>query len=236
MIQEYEKYTHEDHAIWEILFDRQFSNLKEKSCKEYFQSLDLLSAVLNSESIPNFELLSSKLNDGTDWGIHVVPGLIPVDEFFYLLSKKRFCSSTWLRNRESLDYIEEPDMFHDIFGHIPLLINPKYAEFMQRFGAIGVEYSSNPIILQKLQRLYWFTVEFGVMKSNGERLIYGSGIVSSYGETNHVFEDHVEIMNFDLSKVINNDFVISEIQTRYYAIKGFDDLYEILDELISFLN
>ena len=235
MIQEYDKYTVEDHAVWKILFERQINNLQDKSCHEYLDSLNQLSAVLNFDSIPDFKLLSNQLNEATGWEIHVVPGLIPVDEFFYLLSKQKFCSSTWVRSRESLDYIEEPDMFHDIFGHIPLLVNTKYAKFMQSFGALGVEYSSDPEALLKLQRLYWFTVEFGVMRSTERPLIYGSGIVSSYGETNHIFQDGVEILDFNLDNVINNDFIISEIQTRYYAINALDDLYEILKELRSHL-
>lgn len=231
MIQDYEKYSNDDHAVWKILFERQYQNLQNKSCREYLDCLSHLNPVLNSESIPNFELLSKQLDDSTGWGIHVVPGLIPVDKFFYLLSKRKFCSSTWVRSKDSLDYIEEPDMLHDIFGHIPLLINNKYADFMQGFGSLGVEYSSDQAILVKLQRLYWFTVEFGLMNSINNPLIYGSGIVSSFGETNHIFKKDVEILNFELDDVINNDFIISEIQTRYYAITDLNDLQDILKDM-----
>ncbi len=236
MRQEYNKYTTEDQEVWRILFERQLANLKDKSCKTYLQCIYELDDVLNADAIPRFEDLGSRLEQATGWNIHVVPGLIPVDEFFALLNQRMFCSSTWVRSREMLDYLEEPDMFHDITGHTPLLINQKYADFMQEFGALGVKYADDSNIVVQLQRLYWFTIEFGVMKGVGKPLVYGAGIASSFGETNHIYEKGIEILDFDLEKVMNNDFVNSEIQMRYYAIEQLDDLYEMIDELRDYLK
>lgn len=236
MKQEYGKYTQEDQEVWRILFERQLANLKDKSCRAYLQCIYELDDVLNAEAIPRFEDLGVRLESATGWNIHVVPGLIPVDEFFALLNDRKFCSSTWVRSREMLDYLEEPDMFHDIMGHTPLLINQKYADFMQAFGALGVKYAHDPEIVVQLQRLYWFTIEFGVMKGTERPLIYGAGIASSFGETNHIYEEGIEILDFNIEKVMNNDFVNSEIQTRYYAINQLDDLYEMIEELRDYLR
>lgn len=236
MKQEYEKYTSEDHAIWGILFNRQLENLKGKACSEYLRSLDELSMNMNNSEVANFNKLESSLKK-TGWTIEVVEGLIPVEDFFQLLAKKRFCSSTWLRNRAQLDYLEEPDMFHDTFGHIPLLMNTTYASFMQKFGELGVAHINDDSALTALQRLYWFTIEFGLMKSKEKPLIYGAGVLSSYGEVNHIYENtKVEILEYDVEAIAHNSFVNSEIQMRYYLIDSFEQLFnslEVMGELLA---
>ena len=175
MKQHYEQYTEEDFLVWNTLFNRQVENLQEKSCNEYLYCLSQLKEVMNADSIPDFNLLNAQLKLATGWTIEVVPGLIPVDEFFALLEKKKFSASTWLRNMEQLDYLEEPDMFHDIFGHIPLFMDQSYANFAQKMGALGVKHASNEEVLLQLQRIYWFTIEFGLIEQNGIKL-YGAGI------------------------------------------------------------
>ncbi len=231
MTQDYSKYNSEDFKVWKTLFDRQVKNLQGKAHPEYLNCLDKLSDVLNPNKIPNFDELNEKLLEESGWSIMVVPGLIPVDQFFKLLSEKKFCSSTWLRKMSQLDYLEEPDMFHDIFGHIPLLMNPEYAKFVQQFGALGVEYGHNKIVEKQLQRLYWFTIEFGLIKMEEATRIYGAGIISSSGESNHIFEDDINISPYDVEKVLNNDFITSEIQTQYYEIDSFEQLYLSVGEL-----
>jgi len=233
MIQEYSKYTEEDHQVWGILFDRQLKNLQDKSCNEYLTSLTELSEVMNDKRVPNFTDVNEVLKSKTGWSIEVVPGLIPVDEFFSLLSDKKFCSSTWLRSKSQLDYLEEPDMFHDTFGHVPLLMNEVYAEFVYRFGKIGFQHINNPDKLVQLQRLYWFTIEFGLFNSNQ---IYGAGIISSYGETNHVWNDNVEIIPFSIDKVLSQDFKTTEIQPFYFGIDSFNQLYNSLDDAEKILS
>lgn len=230
-IQDYNKYTEEDRTVWKTLFERQQRNLPGKAHPEYLKCLNQLSDVLNPEKIINFNELNEYLVAKNGWSVVVVPGLIPVDDFFKLLSEKKFCSSTWLRKMDQLDYLEEPDMFHDIFGHIPLLMNSDYARFVEEFGKLGVKFGHNKTIEKQLQRLYWFTIEFGLMKKNKDTQIYGAGIISSAGETDHIFEDDIDVLPYDVDKVLNNDFITSEIQTRYYEIESFEQLFNSVVEL-----
>lgn len=164
MKQQFENYTKEDFLVWKTLFERQEENLEDKSCKEYLDCLEAMGEVLNADAIPNFDELNNVLKSKTGWTVEVVPGLIPVDEFFVLLSQQKFCSSTWLRKMKQLDYLEEPDMFHDIFGHIPLFMDKQFADFAKKMGDLGVKYAHNEEILIQLQRIYWFTIEFGVVE------------------------------------------------------------------------
>ena len=233
MTQDYDKYTPEDMNVWKTLFERQQKNLPGKAHPEYLNCLNQLSDVLNPNKIPDFNELNEKLLAENGWSIMVVPGLIPVDQFFKLLSEKKFCSSTWLRKMSQLDYLEEPDMFHDIFGHIPLLMNPQYASFVQQFGEMGVKYGHDKTVEKQLQRLYWFTIEFGLIRQQNEDLtrIYGAGILSSSGESNHIFEDDINVSPYDVNKILHNDFITSEIQTQYYEINSFKQLFESVQEL-----
>ena len=231
MKQEYEKYTEEDFSVWKTLFNRQEENLPGKAHPEYLRCLDELSDVLNPDEVPNFDKLNEKLLAENGWSIVVVPGLIPVDQFFKLLSQKKFCSSTWLRKMSQLDYLEEPDMFHDIFGHIPLLMNEQYAKFVQRFGEMGVKYGHDKVVEKQLQRLYWFTIEFGLIEQQDDTRIYGAGILSSSGETNHIFDDDIDVLPYDVEKVLHTDFITSEIQTLYYEIDSFTQLFQSVEEL-----
>ncbi|MBL4625510.1 MAG: phenylalanine 4-monooxygenase [Flavobacteriales bacterium] len=230
MKQHYNNYTNEDRVVWKTLFERQYSNLENKACKEYLTALDEMDLVLNSEQIPIFEALNTTLKQKTGWTIEVVKGLIPPEDFFHLLAQKRFCSSTWLRTMNQLDYLEEPDMFHDIFGHVPLLMNEEYANFMFRFGQLGSQHSENKLIVKMLQRLYWFTIEFGLMNSPTGAKIYGAGIASSFGESIHSLSQEVDVRKFNLEEIINRSFCSSEIQTTYYSINTFDELFKSVKE------
>lgn len=231
MQQDYQGYTPEDFEVWQLLFNRQRDNLNGKSCDLYLQCLDELHPVLANQHIPKFDELRSALRDATGWTIEVVPGLIPVEEFFQFLSEKKFCSSTWLRSKKQLDYLEEPDMFHDIFGHTPMIIDRDYADFMQRFGELGVQHGDDPQKVKGLQNLYWFSIEFGLIRVNGSRQTYGAGIASSYGETNHVFEDKVKVDDFDIDAILEHDFINSEIQNHYFELQSFEQLYAALDDV-----
>jgi phenylalanine-4-hydroxylase len=232
MKQEMKKYSEEDKKVWKILFSRQVNNLQDKSCNEYLQALDEMNEVLNSDEIPNFESINDWFQkDGrTGWKIEVVPGLIPVDDFFELLAQKKFCSSTWLRSLSQLDYLEEPDMFHDVFGHIPLLSNPRFSEFMQKFGKMGVEAKGDHERIIQLQRLYWFTIEFGLIGIN-EPKIYGAGICSSFGETNRSIDHQTKKEKFDIQNVITKSFTTDSIQESYVCIESFEELIQALDNL-----
>ncbi|OAV42986.1 phenylalanine-4-hydroxylase [Lewinella sp. 4G2] len=230
--QDYDAYTPADYAVWKTLTERQLEVLEKYACEEYNACVRALHPVISPTHPPRFENLNEQLKAAHGWSIKVVPGFLPVDEFFGLLSTKRFCSSTWLRGEDQLDYLEEPDMFHDIFGHIPLYLNADYASFAQKLGALGVKYHANEEKVTQLQRLYWFTIEFGVIRQADGLKVYGAGICSSYSEVLHVFNDSkVEIVDFDLDAVLAQDFVISEVQNKYFAINDFSELWAVVDKL-----
>ncbi len=230
MIQDYKNYTAEDFEVWSLLASRQKENLPGKAHPEYLYCLEQLSDVLNEKAIPKFEELNEALLKANGFTITVVPGLIPVEDFFQLLADRKFSSSTWVRSKEQLEYLEEPDMFHDIFGHIPLLMNEAYADFVQKMGALGVRFIDNETVVKQLQRLYWFTIEFGLIKNGDKNMIYGAGIISSSGETDHVMNDEITIHDYNLEQIINTDFITSEIQTQYFAIESFEQLFSSIEE------
>ncbi|WP_116126532.1 phenylalanine 4-monooxygenase [Lewinella sp. IMCC34183] len=231
-IQRYDAYTSTDYRIWRLLVQRQLKALKPVAAAEYLHCLNELYPILSAEHPPRFSDLNRALREAHGWSIEVVKGFLPVDEFFALLARRRFCSSTWLRREDQLDYLEEPDMFHDIFGHIPLYLNADYANFAQKLGEIGVKHAADEEKIKQLQRLYWFTIEFGVMRQEGETKVYGAGICSSRQETRHVFENpDVEVLPFDLDQVMKQNFVIDKVQMRYFAVDSFASLFAAADEL-----
>ncbi len=224
MKQEYKLYKEGDQIVWKTLFERQVENLQGKSCAAYLSCLEIMKDVLNAKQIPDFKLMNATLIESTGWTIEVVPGLIPVEDFFRLLAQRKFSASTWVRKMNQLDYLEEPDMFHDIFGHTPLLADPKFAQFMKEFGDLGVEFIDNDDVVVQLQRLYWFTIEFGLIYENGPK-VYGAGICSSFGETIHSLSADVEVVPFSLEQVINTEFKTDVVQTLYFELESFDQLF-----------
>lgn len=230
--QDFSAYTSGDYAVWRQLAERQTKALQTVACQEYLDCLKDLYPVISAAAPPRFSDLNRQLAAAHGWTIQVVAGFLPVDEFFALLANRRFCSSTWLRSMEQLDYLEEPDMFHDIFGHIPLYLNEDYATFAERLGQLGVKYAGDEAKITQLQRLYWFTIEFGVMRQAGETKVYGAGICSSYAETKQIFENpDVVVVPFVLDEVLAQEFVITEVQTKYFAIADFAELWAVVDEL-----
>lgn len=223
-------YTAQDQWVWKTLFERQVENLKGKVCAEYTTALKKMEPVLHAHAIPDFREVNAWFANETRWKIEVVPGLIPVDDFFRLLAERRFPSSTWLRKKEQLDYLEEPDMFHDTFGHVPLLANPVFSDFMQAFGELGCAHLHDEMKLIALQRLYWFTIEFGLLERE-HPLIYGAGIISSFGETNRAVSGAVEYRSFHMDEVMNTPFRTDVVQEHYVCIPGFDALFESLKKV-----
>lgn len=237
MKQEFDQYTADDLKVWNKLFTRQLLNLQDKACEEYLLALQQMNAVLNPNELPNFEKINAWFTDQTGWTIACVPGLIPVDEFFILLANKQFPSSTWLRSMDKLDYLEEPDMFHDIFGHVPLLANKEYSDFIEMFGKIGLSMIHNEAKLIELQRLYWFTIEFGLLTENNTHRIYGAGILSSFGESiSSLTRLDVERPSFDLTTVLQTSFCSSEIQSKYFVCSGISALRESILPLFQSLQ
>lgn len=226
MKQLYERYTAEDLKVWSTLFDRQIENLKGKASQRYLDAVYEMDEVLNSRKLPNFEEINQWFSARTGWKIECVPGLIPVSDFFELLAEKKFPSSTWLRSLDKLDYLEEPDMFHDVFGHIPLLCQPEYSDFVHRFGQLGKTMIQDEEKLIMLQRLYWFTIEFGLIIEPEGLRIYGAGILSSYGESISSMKQNVEKISFDLDIILHTSFYTSDIQLKYFILESLEQLNE----------
>jgi phenylalanine-4-hydroxylase len=236
MKQQYDHYTPGHQQVWRLLFDRQIANLQDKASAAYLQSIGAMKDALHSHSIVRFDLLNEVLMQRTGWQIHVVPGLIPAEDFLAFLAERKFCSSTWLRNMQQLDYLEEPDMFHDIFGHVPLLLDEDYATFMQRLGTLGARYAGNPEAIAMLERYYWFTIEFGLIREGGVTRIYGAGIMSSFGEAKSIYTAHAVIRPFSLAHILEHGFVKSELQNEYFEIASYSQLYGSMDEFERILE
>lgn len=233
--QNWQTYTQEDHEVWGILFERQHKALQNSACSLYLDCLN--QSGLIKERIPNFNNLNLLLKQRTSWEIEVVEGIIPVHDFLQLLAQRKFCSSTWLRKKNQLDYLEEPDMFHDIFGHIPLLHDEKYADFAQQFGLLGLNYLDNPTALALLERLYWFTIEFGLIREEDTVRIYGAGLLSSYGETQHVMHNKtVQWRPFSTHEILFMPFRNDQIQTVYFVLESWQQLSDSLHEAQVIIN
>lgn len=234
MKQLYDNYTPEDLAVWSILFNRQVENLKDKASNDYLLALKEMEDVLCASKLPNFEELNQWFSAKTGWSIECVPGLIPVDQFFELLANKKFPSSTWLRSKDKLDYLEEPDMFHDVFGHIPLLSQPEYSDFIHQFGKLGKAFIHNEEKLLQLQRLYWFTIEFGLILENNNLRIYGAGILSSFGESiSSLTSSEIERVDFEMNTILKTDFCTSEMQNKYFIV---DSLLTLKNSIKTLTN
>jgi phenylalanine-4-hydroxylase len=220
--QGWEGYTAEEHATWDTLFHRQVAMLPDRVTPEFMDGLDVLR--LSKPGIPDFEELSERLMKATGWQIVAVPGLVPDDVFFDHLANRRFVSGNFIRKPHELDYLEEPDVFHDVFGHVPLLANPVFADYMQAYGQGGQRAAAMGAI-DRLSRLYWYTVEFGLVRSGDELKLYGAGIVSSYTESVFALEDpSPNRIVFELKRLMRTKYRIDDFQQNYFVIDSFEDL------------
>ncbi|MGS1017370.1 phenylalanine 4-monooxygenase [Allosphingosinicella humi] len=224
--QRWEEFTAEDHWVWDTLFARQQSLLQGRAVAEFAQGLDVLS--LSRPGIPHFDELNEKLNKRTGWTVVAVPGLVPDDVFFKHLSERRFPAGNFIRAANQLDYLEEPDAFHDVFGHVPLLAQPEVADFMQALGHLGLE-ALDKGALHRLARLYWYTVEFGLVREGGEMRIYGAGILSSFGESHYSLESaKPHRVDFDLKRVLRTSYRTDTFQQSYFVIDRFQDALDLV--------
>jgi phenylalanine-4-hydroxylase len=230
----YENYTSEDFNVWETLFNRQMETLKTAVSVQYLEAIDVVG--FTNDKIPNFTEVNKILNTINGWKIEVVPNICPDQKFFQCIANKTFTSTCWLRSMEQLDYLEEPDMFHDVFGHIPLLSNTSYANFFTSFGNIALKFIDNPTAIQLLSRLYWYTIEFGMIKEKGDLKIYGAGIISSSGETKHAIDPSTTKIHFDIKTIFNTAYRTDIIQDKYFVIDSFDQLYNSIGEIESCLR
>jgi phenylalanine-4-hydroxylase len=237
MEQIYSNYTAEHHWVWNQLFARQQKNLLQRGTELHNANVFELQQIFNADSIPKLAELSHALTWKTNWKIHIVKGFIPAIDFLNLLAKREFAASTWLRKPEELDYLEEPDMFHDVFGHLPILCNPAYADFVQQVGLLGLKFANSERCIDFIERFYWYSIEFGLIKENGEIKILGAGIISSFGETNRIFEDKtIDIRSFNLEEILYLPFDKSSLQPIYYLAGSFEQLYNAIAILEKILE
>ena len=234
MTQQYEKYTEEDVKVWRLLYERQIVNLPHAASREYLEGLKRIH--FRADTIPDFKKTNVFLKELTGWRIHVVPGLIPDDEFFQLLSHKSFPASTWLRELSKIDYLEEPDMFHDVFGHVPLLTNQPFVDFLQALSKIALRYIDNAWAIQLISRIYWFTVEFGLIQEEGCTRIYGAGILSSAGETKYCLSDEARRVDYEVETIMNTPYRKDVFQDRYFVIDSYEQLYHSTGQIEEFLR
>ncbi|ONF97408.1 phenylalanine 4-monooxygenase [Sphingomonas jeddahensis] len=220
--QSWSSYTAEEHATWDKLFARQAQMLPGRVTPEFIEGLDVLR--LSRPGIPDFEELSDRLMRATGWQVVAVPGLVPDEVFFDHLANRRFVSGNFIRRPDQLDYLQEPDVFHDVFGHVPLLANPVFADYMQAYGQ-GGQRAAQLGAIDRLARLYWYTVEFGLVRSDDGLCLYGAGIVSSHAESIFALDDpSPNRIGFDLRRVMRTKYRIDDFQQSYFVIDNFEDL------------
>ncbi|MES2781369.1 MAG: phenylalanine 4-monooxygenase [Pseudomonadota bacterium] len=226
--QNWEKFSADEHAMWDRLFARQTEMLPGRAADAFMRGLDVLK--LSRPGIPDYRELNARLMAATGWQIVAVPGLVPDDVFFDHLANRRFPAGNFIRTPEQLDYLQEPDVFHDVFGHVPMLADPVFADYMVAYGKGGLR-SLGFGALDHLARLYWYTVEFGLIQQPNGLRIYGAGIVSSYAESIFALEDESpNRIVFDLLRVMRTHYRIDDFQQNYFVISSIEELLNVTVE------
>lgn len=221
--QDWAAYTPEQHGVWAELVQRRMPQLREHACQAYLDGFEQIG--LREDSLPDLKAVSARLAPRTGWESTPVSGFLPPDAFFAMLAARRFPTTTWLRTRESMEYTPEPDIFHDVFGHVPMHAHPVFADFLEHYGAVCARLTDADD-LERMGRLFWFTVEFGLIRQAGEIKVYGSGLISSHGECTRVLAGGCEVKDFDLDAVLNQEFDTGAMQPVLYAVESFDQIYE----------
>ncbi len=224
--QPWDRYTATEHEVWATLFARQQQLLVGRASGEFLRTQQAMG--MTADRIPKFDDLNRMLRAATGWELIGVEGLLPELTFFEHLANRRFPVTWWIRKPEQLDYLAEPDLFHDLFGHVPLLMNPVFADYMQAYGAGGVKaHAVGPEALVNLTRLYWYTVEFGLIREAGGLRIYGAGILSSKGESIHCLESAApNRIGFDLERIMRTRYRIDSYQKTYFVIDSYEQLMD----------
>ncbi|WP_428683909.1 phenylalanine 4-monooxygenase [Sphingopyxis sp.] len=222
--QNWDAFTPDEHAMWDRLFARQSEMLPGRASEAFLRGIDVLK--LEKPGIPDYRELNARLMAATGWQVVAVPGLVPDEVFFDHLANRRFPAGNFIRTPEQLDYLQEPDVFHDVFGHVPMLADPVFADYMVAYGEGGLR-SLKFDALKQLARLYWYTVEFGLIREAGGLRIYGAGIVSSYAESVFALDsDSPNRIGFDLARVMRTDYRIDDFQQNYFVIDSLDQLLD----------
>jgi len=223
--QGWKDYTPAQHAVWKTLYERQTRLLPGLACDAFIEGMRRLP--MAADRIPDFEALSETLMKATGWQVVAVPGLVPDDVFFEHLANRRFPAGNFIRGAHELDYLEEPDVFHDVFGHVPMLMHPVMADFIQAYGQGGLRAQKRGK-LAELARVYWYTVEFGLVRQGGGTRIYGAGIASSFSESAFAVQSaSPNRIAFDLERVMRTTYRIDDFQESYFVLDSLDDLLEL---------
>ena len=235
--QDYDAYSVADHHTWSVLFNRQLEKTKKVAYANFHTGLSGLD--FQPHRIPDFNLINKKLEMLTGWQIYAVPGLIDNRFFFEKMLHRQFGATTWMRKPEQLDYLEEPDMFHDVFGHIPLLTDPVICDFLHGLAGIAAKQAYAAPVIEMLARLYWYTIEFGLVKEAGELKIYGAGILSSIGETDFCRSEKANRVPFDIETIIASPVIKDKFQDCYFVLDSMQQLPDsllIISEKINALS
>lgn len=222
LMQDYSAYTATDHHTWSVLFNRQLEKVKKVAYHNFEPGLSTLG--FQPHQIPEFNLVNKRLAPLTGWQIYAVPGLIDDRFFFEKMLDRQFGATTWIRKPEQLDYLEEPDMFHDVFGHIPLLTDPLICDFLHGLAEIAAKHNYAGTTVEILARLYWYTIEFGLIKENDRLKIYGAGILSSIGETDFCLSEKATRVPFDIETIIASPVIKDKFQARYFVLDSIQQL------------
>ncbi|MEJ8755939.1 phenylalanine 4-monooxygenase [Pontibacter sp. H259] len=229
LTQNYSNYTTENHTVWAILFERQYQNLQGKAIPEFFEGLEKVG--FDRNHIPDFDEVNKRLKPLTGFEVVPAPGLVDDTLFFQLIAARKFPATVWIRSMAQLDYLEEPDMFHDVFGHVPLLTIPVYCQFLEQLSQLALQYTDRPDVIDLLTRIYWYTIEFGLFSKNGKAQIYGAGVLSSVGESNLAVSDASIKYRFDVEQVLNTTYIKETFQSQYFLITDFKELLDALPAL-----
>lgn len=225
--QQYEGYTEENQETWRLLFQRQMEYLADHASRTYLDGARAIN--LQPEKIPVLDEINARLKPLTGWASRAVPGYLPAKAFFGCLARREFPTTVVIRPLKSIDYLPEPDIFHDIFGHVPLHADAVFAQFLQTYGQAALE-AETDFHTTRLARLFWFTVEFGLIREDGEIKVYGSGLISSPGESRHALtSSEVDRRPFDLDRVCETDFEIDHYQPILYVLEDFEQLRDAMN-------
>ncbi len=229
MQQEYDKYTAESHHVWQLLFEQQAEILADRATSKFLEGIHTIQ--FENDKVPPFTTINSILKDLTGWEVYAVPGLIDNKPFFELLAQKKFPATTWLRTLAQLKYIEQPDMFHDVFGHLPLLCEPYFADFLNGISQIALQHIESETAIELMARIYWYTIEFGLISELGTTKIYGAGVLSSPGESIFCLSDEATRYPFDLKHVLATPYIKDTFQGQYFVAESYEQLYHSLPQL-----
>jgi phenylalanine-4-hydroxylase len=226
--QEWASYTREQHGVWRALFGRRMPELHRTASRVFLEGAEAIG--LESELIPDLAVLNRRLAARTGWSAVPVAGFLPAGEFFRSLARREFPTTITIRPADRLDYVPEPDIFHDVFGHVPLHADPVFADFLQRFGSLAARAESAEAI-EQMARLFWFTVEFGLIREGAEVKVYGSGLISSHADAANAVGPACDRRPFSLDAVLAQSFRIDDLQHVLFVVEDFGQLFAAVAEL-----